>query len=412
MLRPTAVCGTVGGMIRGFLLGLVIVTAACGQKSNASLCVAQVPPPAACNVDCDPAPGAQNSCPAGYHCSPDGKCDLFCLPGGSECGNGYSCTADGRCVKGDVPPLDAGPDTNCPAIEFSATRITPSIQLLVDRSTSMQENFDGQDPPAPGPYKYAEMTSALVGPQGVVTQLESAAFFGATLYTAVRSETCPSLRSAPRMRNNKDAIARLLAMNPPPPERNENAGFTPTHLAIDAAVDEFLRNPPPQDSPPIIVLATDGIPNECTTTSPREAESVAAAANAFRNGIKLFILGIDIQSAAAHIQAVANAGQGVQPGQPNATPFFANNPTELANAFQTIIGGAVSCDLTLDREIDPAEADKGTVTLNGMTLTFGTEWTVDTDGRTLHLLGNACTVLKSSPNPDLDAAFPCGVVIL
>jgi hypothetical protein len=46
---------------------------------------------------CDPAPGAPNTCPAGYHCSPDGKCDAECTPTGGQCGAGYTCTADGQC---------------------------------------------------------------------------------------------------------------------------------------------------------------------------------------------------------------------------------------------------------------------------------------------------------------------------
>lgn len=74
--------------------------AACGGKPGQSICDNQVPPPAACMTQCDPAPGAANTCPAGYHCAADGYCDAVCTPGGNECGDGYTCTADGRC-KGD-----------------------------------------------------------------------------------------------------------------------------------------------------------------------------------------------------------------------------------------------------------------------------------------------------------------------
>jgi hypothetical protein len=49
-------------------------------------------------TQCDPSPGAANSCPAGYHCAPDGYCDAQCTQGGSECGDGYHCTADGQCL--------------------------------------------------------------------------------------------------------------------------------------------------------------------------------------------------------------------------------------------------------------------------------------------------------------------------
>ena len=48
-------------------------------------------------TECDPSPGAANSCPAGYHCAADGFCDALCTPGGNECGDGYVCTPDGRC---------------------------------------------------------------------------------------------------------------------------------------------------------------------------------------------------------------------------------------------------------------------------------------------------------------------------
>jgi hypothetical protein len=404
-------------MIRVLFLGLVVLTAACGNKTNAGLCAQQVPPPAECNIACNPAPGSTNGCPDGYHCAANGKCDLLCTQVGHECGDGYSCTADGYCIKsGDEPDSGSGPDVNCPAIHFSATRVIPSIQLLVDRSTSMQENFNGVDPTPErdnGPYKYPVMRDALVGPQGVVTQLDGSVYFGATLFTAEEGIPCPELNSTPgRAKNNKDAIAGLLTTFIPPPSRAA-AGFTPTPLAINAVVDDFMRNPPSTDSPPIILLATDGFPNECTTRADRTAESVEAAANAFAHGIKLYILAIAFEAsgAAQHVQDMANAGQGVQPGQPNATAYSASNPTEMAMAFQTIIRSVQSCDLTLEHEINPAEAPSGTVTLNGTTLMHGRDWTVDANGLTLHLLGDACTTLKSSPNPVLDAGFPCGVVI-
>ena len=46
---------------------------------------------------CDSQPGAPNTCPAGYHCTPDGHCDAECTAGGGQCGDGYTCTSDGNC---------------------------------------------------------------------------------------------------------------------------------------------------------------------------------------------------------------------------------------------------------------------------------------------------------------------------
>ena len=83
-------------------LGLALAAMACGgNKTFPSLCANQVPPPAACATRCDNAPGAANTCPAGYYCSADGKCDAQCTLTGGQCGDGYSCTGDGRCVMGD-----------------------------------------------------------------------------------------------------------------------------------------------------------------------------------------------------------------------------------------------------------------------------------------------------------------------
>jgi len=42
---------------------------------------------------------------------------------------------------------------------------------------------------------------------------------------------------------------------------------------------------------------------------------------------------------------------------------------------------------------------------------FGTDWTLDPNGRVIHIIGSACTTLKSTPNAVVDATFPCGSVI-
>jgi hypothetical protein len=76
----------------------VAVLAACGSSHNGqSICDNVVPPPAACMQACDPSPGATSTCPGGYHCTPDGKCDAVCTPSGGECGDGFTCTSDGQC---------------------------------------------------------------------------------------------------------------------------------------------------------------------------------------------------------------------------------------------------------------------------------------------------------------------------
>jgi hypothetical protein len=384
-------------LTRKAFLGAVLLAAACGNKQSAGPCD-KIPPDPSCNIACSATPGAPNTCPAGFHCTPDGKCDAQCTPGGTQCGDGFMCTVDGACVASNY---DAQPiiDANCPAVHFNATGVTPSIQLLIDRSGSMSQSFAGG-----GVSKYQAIADALVGPTGVVTALQAHVYFGAALFTSDTAPTCPTLYSQARALNNETAIAALINGQSP-------GGSTPTPPSIDQTVADFMSHPPPTGSPPIIVLATDGAPNSCNNTgTTTEAESVAAAKAAYAKGIRLFILGVGDQVTAQHLQDMANAGQGIVPPMPNATAYSANSPAALAAAFQQIIGGVLSCDLTLTGQIDPAQAASGQVKLNGAILTYGTDWTV-VNGTTIQLLGTACTTLKNSTNPTVDASFPCGAVI-
>jgi hypothetical protein len=403
-------------MTRGFLIGVVALLAACGNKTFESLCTAEIPAPAGCDTACNPSQVA--SCPAGYHCSSGGKCDLFCTATGNECGDGYRCTADGNCMKNGSGP-DAGQDVDaaCPALLFTPTRTTPTVELLLDQSSSMSQNYGPNNTP---PTRMNAMKSALVDPtNGVVAKLAPSVIFGATLYTGTGNAppNCPALTSTARALNNFPAIRTLV--NGATPTAN-----TPTAASIDGVIASFIANPPPASSPRIIVLATDGLPDTCADNNPPEnnpndprriaanKSAVDAATRAFTAGIKLFFLFIGNESQVGnHAQEMANAGAGLDVVSGRAPFFIATNPAELTQAFDTIIGGVVSCDLRLNTALDPADAPAGSVTIDGRTLTYQTEWNLDADGITIHILGNACTMLKSATNPVLEAVFPCGAII-
>jgi hypothetical protein len=289
----------------------------------------------------------------------------------------------------------SGP-TECARVDFMATQVIPTVQLLIDRSGSMS-NFL----PNTNTSRYQAMRDALVGSTGVVAQLQTKARFGASLYSA--DSPCPRLyNTAAREMNNFAQVQQLIDSQQP-------NGNTPTPGAIDQSVASFAANPPPAGSPPIIVLATDGLPNTCNG-EPSENESVTAAKNAYTAGIRTFVLGI-AGVADGFLQNMANAGQGVQAGMPNAKYYTANSPQELKDAFQQIIGGVVSCEFSINGMVDPSHAQDGTVTLNGSTLTYGQDWEL-VNGNTIRLVGQACENLKAATNPQLKASFSCGAVIL
>jgi len=381
-----------------FAFAASLTLVACGPKEFGSVC-GEVPAPEACMTACDPTPGAANACPTGFHCSADGKCDAQCTLGGDQCGDGYTCTADGYCIDNQGPGSN-GPDASCPSITFTPMPVTPSIQLVLDQSGSMYSNNDIS------PNRYVAMRNALVTPTtGVVSSLEAKAYFGSKLYTCNGNNT--AFTDVPRALNNATAIRTSL-------DSKTSGGNTPTAAAIDQARLDFTTTPPPAGSPPIIVLATDGEPNSCNqnlSQAQYNAASVTAAGAAYAANIPVYVLAISAnQTLLNHLQDVANAGQGHVQGQPNIPYYPANNATQLAAAFQTIINGVISCDLKLTSGIDQTSAMNGVVSLNGMALTYGVDWTL-VGSDTIRLMGSACTMLKGSSNPAVSATFPCGSVI-
>ena len=115
--------------MRVAIASLLALAAACGGSNNqgVSQCDNVVPPPAACMTQCDPAPGAPNTCPGGYHCAPDGFCDARCTQGGDECGEGYRCTPEGRCVGEDECVGLECNIVDCAAQGMPSTTITGTV---------------------------------------------------------------------------------------------------------------------------------------------------------------------------------------------------------------------------------------------------------------------------------------------
>jgi hypothetical protein len=117
-------------MLRSLQLFVAIAAlAACGTKNFPSLCKDEVPPPMACMTMCDPKPGAPDTCPAGFFCNPDGKCDAECVPGAmpNQCGDGYTCLPNGTCVStADCTDL-ACKVVDCKSMSQPATTISGTV---------------------------------------------------------------------------------------------------------------------------------------------------------------------------------------------------------------------------------------------------------------------------------------------
>jgi len=372
-----------------------------------------VPPCDLYNADplCGEACVVDGDCGPDLYCGLDGLCTADCSPDGGQCAEGQICVAHGRCIN---DPGDGGlwgdatfPDAAiCGNVTVSLAPVIPTVVVLIDQSGSMTSSFGSQD-------RWAAVTEALTDPGGgVITQLEADVIFGATLYTSnggFGGGACPILSSVPPALNNLTAIDNLLTTNSP-------AGDTPTGESIDEVVQQLLNLPPnPEgpDSPPIIVVATDGEPDTCTVPNPQEGqpESVAAAEASYQAGIDLFILSVGSGVSDAHLQDMANAGVGLPVGGTDNAPYYvANDQGQLVDAFNEIIHGARSCEFVVEGIVIMDRADEGRVVLNGQTLEYGTEWNM-VDESTMVLLGAACDTFLSEENVSLVADFPCDAVV-
>jgi hypothetical protein len=288
---------------------------------------------------------------------------------------------------GDNGPIGNGPDGggNCAAL--TPTPIAPSVQLLIDRSGTMADGISGANS------KWRAVHDALVATGGVVEALQTKVNFGVSAFSS--DSPCPRLySSAARALGNLTSIKDTL-------ESTNPNGTSPTPGAIDAVVADFAAHPAPAGARALIILATDGTPNTCTSnTADTTTQAVASATAAYNAGIRLFALGIGNVDTTV-LQRLADAGAGTT----GATYYTSNSFTAVQDGFTKIVD-AVSCDLALGATIDPARAASATLTMNGSALVYGTDWTA-VDATTVQLLGGACTAYHAASAPVFAASFPC-----
>ena len=393
-------------------------------------------------------------CPSGLYCGPGGRCTADCLQG--EVCKDRLCSPRGRCGGTDTTGFgadggaegggDATTDSICADTDVTLTKILPKVLFLLDQSSSMYFNkfpngaSNGCNPDC----RWTVLKDVLIGPAatpgGIVKQLQAEAELGVEMYSATDPDPNdgdnsllppPTDNVCPRFNgkafngvtfalNNAAAIDALLR----PAGVDDD---TPTGPAIAAVVglgsDGGVVDPKGfaaivSTAPKVIVLVTDGEPALCGENNPSDAGRAAvvlAAQQTYAQKIRTFVItvGDTTPQAKAHFQAVANAGQGLDPLTGDAGVIQPSTPQQLVAALQQIVLDARTCTFTLNGQVPAGSENLGTVTLNGAVVPYsapGVEgWHLKTPS-TLELVGSACTTLKSTPNATLSARFPCGVV--
>jgi Mg-chelatase subunit ChlD len=313
---------------------------------------------------------------------------------------------------------------SCAGAMVVAARVRPTVMLIVDGSGSMDDDFGGMS-------RWNALRASLMDPGGVVPTLELAIDFGITIYDGPASAVASGILNAifppapgtppPPM----GACFRLVELAPtvmnwmPIWNVYPNAplgGSTPTQNAMKAVVEKMPDLATVQADPNIgdqvIVLATDGAPNEfCGGNVDAQAEVVSLTTMAAAKGIKVFVISLAGNDAAlqTHLETVAAAGGTMKP------PFTPMDQASLTASLQSILGDTISCEIVLNGTVTAGSECRGSVQL--AYAGAGTEtldcngadgWKLK-DGHTIELVGKACDNLRNSPMAMVNAGFPCGV---
>jgi hypothetical protein len=379
-----------------------------------------------CGRECSP----MQPCPFGLYCADNDTCAKECVPG-DGCNSG-TCTPSGRCPSaagsestpdggfgntsfgpGSNPETNEPPPSTCADTTVRASRVTPTVILIVDQSSSMEENFEGNRS------RWNVLRDFLLEePNGLIADLQSQVRFGLALYSAESGGSnpdpigeCPMVTTVAPALDNFDSIAQVY-------RGADVIEDTPTGDSIDRIIDDLglaIIDPDQMADPIVFILATDGEPDRCEQLDPQEgqAEAIAAVERAYQLGIRTFIISVGEGTVSAeHQQDVANAGLGRGPGDEDAEYWVAGDDSSLRTALTGIVGTQLGCEVQLNGSVQGDEC-LGRVTLNGRQLECGGSdgWELTTP-RTIRLLGSACDDLKGEDEALLEVRFPCEVGVV
>lgn len=423
--------------IAGWLPLLAATLLACNAEKTASTtCVGNDP---SCGAACN----QSHPCPAGLYCTSAELCGKDC-DANNPCGGGATCSTSGECKGagadsgggagtaggggggGGLPGdggLDFGndgimlPDASgqdltppdaqvCAESDVVAGRVTPTVILIIDQSSSMDEQLGTSGT------RWNVLRDFLLKDDGLIKSLEDRVRFGVAMYSARSDDppdVCPLVTSVNPAINNHAAIAQTY-------RNTEPIEDTPTGDSIDKIVSAIPQPAPDAPREPVVlVLATDGEPDRCEELDPQtgeaQAETIAAVERAFALGIKTFVIGVGDEISTAHQQDVANAGVGSAAGQ-NAPYWTADDDQTLRTALTDIIGAQVSCDIALKGAVE-GDPCAGTVTLSGRRRDCKDKdgWEL-IDSTHVRLLGASCEEFKREEVSTLRITFPCSAVRL
>jgi len=285
----------------------------------------------------------------------------------------------------------------------STSPITPTVWLVVDGSSSMNQDFEGSS-------RWLTLRSTLMDPGGVVDSLQAKVRFGLVIYAGGDAADCVQLVTVEPELDNLAAISAMYPMEPV-------AMGTPTDKALEYVVNNLpVLNTGMLDAtagPIYVVLATDGSPNDMCGGGgifggggggDVEQRVVDVTTQGTENGMQMFVISLagDDTRLQSHLEVVAAATASKTP------PYAPSTRGDLITAFEKVIGGA-SCLVSLDGTVEAGKECSGSVRVNSVPLECNQPdgWSLF-DPSTVQLTGAACTMFLQQTSMVI-ADFPCEV---
>ena len=318
-------------------------------------------------------------------------------------------------------------DGQCARQDISAMRIRPTVWLVVDGSGSMLQPLDPTNEMSPS--RWNALREALMDPMiGLVKSLEHDVDFGMVIYDGplggitlplpngnapmtAPAMTCPRLVSVEPTKDNFAAIDMAYTRDP-------LGGSTPTDKALEQVIAHLpvLMDVGPDAAathPTIVVLATDGEPNDfCSMSFPPldvRPNVVEAVKKLVANGNKTYVISL-AGGDAGLMQFCTDVAAAGGTGKPAYVP---STRDALIQAFREIVGPGVACDVHLSGMVKMGQQCQGSVQLSGVNLPCENDngWRLK-DMSTITLTGSACEKFKTDPSAFLQADFPCEAIML
>jgi hypothetical protein len=317
----------------------------------------------------------------------------------------------------------------CAKQNIVTSRVVPTIWLVLDGSGSMLSPLSAMTQQT----RWSALHDALMDPTaGVVKSLETDVEWGVVLYDGPLpggfalptmlpdgglkelppATTCPRVVVSEPKKNAFADISMVVGADP-------LGGSTPTDKALNVVVshldDMTGQVLDARIYPTIVVLATDGEPNDLCTDMGFGAgtdvrpQVISAVTQLASMDVKTYVISLagEDMNLTAHLNDVAAAGGTGMP------PFFPTTKDALVQVFKDIIGQPTACDVVLNGSVKPGIECMGTIKINGMPLTCNDPngWALK-DPSTVSIQGSACEQYKKDLNAVLEADFPCEAIDL